>query len=122
MPEGWFARGSAYYLMGDFQKAESDLKEAVRLNPNSSEMKAVLAKAEARIHEVKPPAEVTPVEVKPVEVQQAATPVTVTAPAPPPLPKPAAKPVDAEEHHRKGRDLSQKGQYRAAIDELNAAI
>jgi tetratricopeptide (TPR) repeat protein len=29
---------------------------------------------------------------------------------------------DAEEHHRKGRELLQKGQYRAAIDELDQAI
>ena len=122
--DGWFARGSAYYLMGNFEKAESDLKEAVRLNPKSSEMSAVLAKAEARIHEAKaaPQQEAKPVEVKSIDEKPAAVPVTIAPPSPPPPPKPAAKPLDAEEHHRKGRDLLQKGQYRAAIDELTHAI
>jgi tetratricopeptide (TPR) repeat protein len=32
------------------------------------------------------------------------------------------QPGDAEANHRKGRDLLQKGQYRAAIDELTQAI
>jgi cytochrome c-type biogenesis protein CcmH/NrfG len=46
--DGWFARGSAYYLLGNYQKADADLKEAVRLNPNSAEMKSILAKAERK--------------------------------------------------------------------------
>src|SRR5260370_11183268 len=114
MGDGWFARGSAYYLMGDFQKAESDLREAVRLNPKSSEMNAVLAKAEARIHEAKPASQ--------QQARPAAIPVTREPPSRPRPPKLAAKPVDAEKHHRKGRDLLQKGQHRAAIDELTEAI
>jgi tetratricopeptide (TPR) repeat protein len=63
------------------------------------------------------------------EAKPAPAPVTVAPPAPPPAPLPvapppnvAARPGDAEEHHRKGRDLLQKGQYRAAIDQLSQAI
>jgi tetratricopeptide (TPR) repeat protein len=61
-------------------------------------------------------------------VKPDSTPVTIAPPSPPspqqvpPPPKPAAAPVNAEEHHRKGRDLIQKGQYRAAIGELDQAI
>jgi tetratricopeptide (TPR) repeat protein len=74
--------------------------------------------------------ETKPLETKPVEVTQtadkpAATPISSSPPLTPPVmlpPKPAMKPADAEEHHRKGRDLLQKGQYRAAINELTDAI
>jgi tetratricopeptide (TPR) repeat protein len=61
-------------------------------------------------------------------VKPAATHVTVPPPSLPsptqvaPPPKPTVTPADAEEHHRKGRDLIQKGQFRAAIGELDQAI
>jgi tetratricopeptide (TPR) repeat protein len=154
LADGWYARGSAYYLMGDYERAAADLREAVRLNPANTEIRGVLVKAEARLQAASisppvtptaPPSEVKVAEVKPAEVKSPsikvpevkppeirkakievveaepppATPIAAGAPTKNALP---ANPGDFEEHHRKGRELVQKGQYRAAIEELTQTI
>src|SRR5262249_44565006 len=129
--DGWFARGSAYFLLGDLQKAVAGLRGAARLNPQNTEMHDVLTKAEARIEEMKKPqASTKPVDPAPATTlapkeKLATIPVPANSPSPPEAKRPS-KPApargDAEAHHQKGRELLQKGQYRAAIDELTQAI
>jgi tetratricopeptide (TPR) repeat protein len=118
LADAWYARGSAYFLMGDFAKAVVDLKEAARLNPSDIRVAGVLAKAEAKLREA-----AQPVAATPAPAAAAAAPPPVQAQAPPAAkPQPAITAAEVEQHHRKGRELLQKGQYRAAIDELTEAL
>ncbi len=48
MAEAWCARGSAYFLLGDYEKAVSDLNQALRLKSDYEEAHVVLAKAQRR--------------------------------------------------------------------------
>jgi tetratricopeptide (TPR) repeat protein len=105
MAEAWLARGSAYFLLGQNQKAMDDLVEALRLKPDYAEASTVLAKAQETFvrQEVgknavpprAPPGSVTRVpEASRGEGQRE------TLPAPPPaLPsrEPAVAPVPVKE-------------------------
>src|SRR5205807_10412029 len=83
LPEAWFARGSAYYLMGDYKKAHDDIQQAVRLRPGYQEAIDVLTKTEARLRE-QPTAKVESAPQPRVE------PAIVAHVPPQPLPQPAA--------------------------------
>jgi len=138
LPEIWYARGSAYYLLGDFDKARDDLAQALRLRPDYTEASDVLKKTEAKLAEaLKAAEEPTPVEAKPPEpeVKPATAPTIVPPveparePAPPqPPPKPVARvqkpvaPGSAAQHDLKGRTLTASGNYDEAIAELTEAI
>ena len=150
LPEAWYARGSAYYLMGDYAKARADMQEALRLRPSYEEAADVLKKAEEKLAEASvpqpTPSAVTPAATKealtvapsntvePVKAPVAAvTPPRIEPPRPQSPPKPAAaapapKPpapvpaASAEEHERRGRALTESGNYPDAIAELTEAI
>ena len=143
LPEIWYARGSAYYLLGDFAKARDDLAQALRLRPEYTEASDVLKKAEAKLAEAKleetpkPVEAAKPVEVKPPEPEvkpTAAPPPVAPAPKPAqpepqqPAPKPVARvprpvaPASAAQHDLKGRALTAAGNYDEAIAELTEAI
>jgi ABC exporter DevB family membrane fusion protein len=117
--------GRKRILTGDpSEKADRDVLEAM-IDLDAAVKLPVGMRVTVQFQEMKTPKP----EAKPVEAKPAPAPVTVAPPAPPPAPLPvapppnvAARPGNAEEHHRKGRDLLQKGQYRAAIDELSQAI
>jgi tetratricopeptide (TPR) repeat protein len=127
LPEAWFARGSAYYLLGDYGKAQSDLAQALHLRPDYKEAAEVFAKAQKRLEEAKP------VEAKntapPPAPAPTATPAPTAAPAPtpaaparPPVPKPAPTAGTASEHEARGRAFTQSEKYPEALAELNQAI
>jgi tetratricopeptide (TPR) repeat protein len=135
MPEAWCARGSAYFLLGNYKNAEDDLNEALLLKPDYQEARAVLAKtlmAIARAEAPKPGAKPVVAAEQPVEV--IAKPVVENQPilvaVVPPIPAPAPgkpKPVTvdpkaSEIHHQRGRDLTNAGNYREALVELDEAI
>jgi tetratricopeptide (TPR) repeat protein len=139
LPEIWYARGSAYFLLGDFAKARDDLAQALRLRPDYTEASDVLKKAEARLAEAKieeaprPVEAAKPVEVKPPEpeVKPAAAPPVESTPEPAqpqPAPKPVARvprpvaPASAAQHDLKGRALTASGNYDEAVAELTEAI
>ena len=133
LPEAWCARGSAQYLLGNYEKAMPDLEQALKLNPNYQEARDVLDKAKTKFVEqtaavpAAQPAEPAPpqpaveaaapkpsVEVKPVLSQPQAV------PAPPP-PKPQTS-LSAEGWNEKGRALTKSNQYSEAIEALSEAI
>ncbi len=135
IPEAWFARGSAYYLLGDYGKAKSDIAEALKLRPDYQEAAEVMAKTEERLKEAKnvapppvartvaPPGLVVPPPAPPAPPE----PKTVAAPPEPkPVPpapvKAAAPSISAQQHEARGRSFTQASKYSEAIEELTAAI
>ena len=141
LPEAWFARGSAYYLLGDFVKAQSDLAQALRLRPDYKEAAEVFAKAQQRVEEAKtveakttapPPApEPSPAPPTPAPVIPAPVPVPAPAAAPIPKPTPAPPPTTSkpppqggteQQHEARGRAFIQSEKFPEALAELNLAI
>ncbi len=126
MPEAWFARGSAYFFLNQYQKAISDLHEAIRLRPGYPEAVQLLQsteellktqeqqKAVAKAPEP-PPAPVAAPAPEPHPV-----PAPVIASTPPPVPVAASR--TAEAHESLGRRLTQEKAYPKALAELNEAI
>src|SRR5262249_28154333 len=122
LPEAWFARGSAYFLLKNYRRAIEDLARAVDLRQDYAEARDVLAQAIAakdadgpaektasappplqmpppvvsvlapRPAEVKPP-EVHPVEAKPVETLAPPPPTTPSEPPARAIPASAPKVV-----------------------------
>src|ERR1019366_6036258 len=119
---------SAYFLLGEYEKASKDLEHALHLKPDYQEASEVLAKARRELTPEPAPA----LEVEAIaEVAEEITPTTL-APPPAPAPEPAPVPVfnaprqvdpkSAALHNQRGRDLLYQGRYQQAIDELTAAI
>ena len=129
LPEAWFARGSAYYLLGNYAKAESDIEQALRLRPDYQEAADVLAKTKLRLEEAKnspppQPAAAKPALPAPQPMQTAAiTPPALVAPPKPPAPVRAVVPsATAQEHEERGRAFTQSRKYAEALAELTQAI
>jgi len=130
LAEAWCARGSAYFLLGDYEKAAQDLEQAVRLKPNYQEARDVLAKARKElapaliVKAVPTTAEVTVTE--PVAVVKESAPVAKAAPEPAPAPTVNVPrhtdPKSAALHNQRGRELLYQSHYQQAVDELTAAI
>jgi Flp pilus assembly protein TadD len=118
LPEAWFARGSAYYLLGDYKRADDDIRQAVRLRPSYREAIEVLNKAEARLQEQ---ASVTPPEVPATAVVVKPSAAVVPSAARPLRALPVRM-VSAKEHENAGRQLTQEQNYPEAITELSEAI
>src|SRR5260370_25308376 len=97
MPEAWCARGSAYYLLGEYEKAKPDLEEALRLEPKYEEAALVLEKTNSRLEE-KASARLAP-GLNPLTMRfrtlppAAATAPLAPTPTPTPAPTPAPEPV-----------------------------
>src|SRR6185437_14879411 len=49
LPEAWYARGSAYYILGRYAEAKHDLEQAVQLQPDYALAKNVLEKTEEKL-------------------------------------------------------------------------
>ena len=130
------ARGSAYFLLGEYEKAAQDLEQAVRLKPDYEEARDVLAKARK---DLAPAAVVEAKSTEPKATVEAAeemagAPNSVPEPAPvgaavvetaaPPVARVPhhADPKSAALHNQRGRELLNHGQYQQAVDELTAAI
>ena len=74
---GWNARGNAYFLLGRFDEALADLKQALLLEPANAETKYLLAQAEDEIRRQ---------VAKSQDMESRPDTVMVTLP-PPPVPK-----------------------------------
>jgi tetratricopeptide (TPR) repeat protein len=132
LPEAWYARGSAYYLLGDYAKAASDLAQALRLRPDYKADADVLAKAQERLKaaeneaekeakNVAPPAPATP--AAPVAKIEPPAQPTPPPPAPSPIPTRAVVPAGTEqEHEARGRAFTQAEKFPEALAELTEAI
>jgi len=128
MAEAWLARGSAYYLTGNLEKALADLDQARRLDPGDAETLGVIAAARQKVEAQKAAAAKPVVEApKPVE------PVVVAAAVEPSKPAPAVaaakapvaeqpKPVTAKGLEREGRDLLAQSDFDGAVAAFSAAI
>jgi tetratricopeptide (TPR) repeat protein len=132
LPEAWFARGSAYYLLGDYAKAQSDIAQALRLRPEYKEAAEVFARAQKHLEESK---QAEAKNTAPALAPQGAPPVSVPAPAPAPVAKaspapiptptatPAPLPAGTEQQHEaRGRAFIQAEKFPEALVELNQAI
>jgi tetratricopeptide (TPR) repeat protein len=82
-PLGWTARGNAYFLLGRYDEALSDLLHAQRLDPDNADTRELAAKAQAMVDELVSRARAT--EVAPE------TGTVVLPGAPEPAPKPEAR-------------------------------
>jgi tetratricopeptide (TPR) repeat protein len=96
------ARGFAYLQLRDYPRAVADLDEALRLNPGYAN--AALNRG---------------VALRALGGRGAPAPVGVAAKA---EPKPPAPQRAAQAHHQRGRELSARGDFQAAVVELTEAL
>ena len=116
LPEAWFARGSAYYLLGEYLKAREDIQQAVRLRPSYQEAIALLNQTEVRLKEH---ASALPAPTPVAELGSAvAGPARVWAGEKTRVPTG----LSAQDHEKLGRKLSEERNYEQAISELSEAV
>jgi cytochrome c-type biogenesis protein CcmH/NrfG len=123
--------------MAQYDKARSDLSEAVRLRPDFSQAKALLAQAEQALAQSQVQPRPAPAPTLEVHAERPVRPIPAepsVARAKPPAPQPASpkatapapaiaeEALSAEEYERRGRVFSAAGRYREAIAALSAAI
>jgi tetratricopeptide (TPR) repeat protein len=131
-------------LLGRYEEALQDLEQALRLDPNNSELRLLLERTRAKLAEKRAAALPTPPSVAPAkdgpaaappaaapQAQAAPAPAAAAAPAPPasspaPTAPPAAPPKDAarraEACHAEGRRLIQQERFEEAIVQLTCAV
>jgi tetratricopeptide (TPR) repeat protein len=126
MAEAWLARGSAYYLNGNYELAIRDLTRARALAPNDSEIAGVFASARKKLADQrapKPEPEPAPAPA-PVVIAEAPKPPPPPAPKPEPKPKPVEKPKPqtAANWQDEGRRLAAANDFKGAIAAYSSAI
>ncbi|MGH9662907.1 MAG: tetratricopeptide repeat protein, partial [Bryobacteraceae bacterium] len=110
-----------------YDKAASDLTEALRIQPDYGEARLVLGKAEAELAHAKPAPALPLAAATTSHPLPVVAPVAKTPPAPIPVaplaPKPRLQPAaSAEQHNLRGRELTRQARYREALAELSEAI
>ena len=126
MAEAWLARGSAYYLNGNYELAIRDLTRARALAPNDSEIAGVFVSARKKLAEQRAPKPEPP--PAPVVVAEAPKPPPVPEPKPEPAPAPKPKPIErpkpqtAANWQEEGRRLAAANDFKGAIAAYSTAI